>query len=44
MKEKARRVNERRREKRWKVGDLKDRQQYETEGKLQFHSCLAHGS
>ena len=40
MSEQARRVTDGRRERRWEMVELKDRQQQETEGKLQFHSRL----
>ena len=40
MSEQARRVTDWRRERRWKRVELKDRQQYETEDKLQFPSRL----
>ena len=35
--EQARRVTDRRRDWRWKMAELKDRQHQEMEGKLQFH-------
>ena len=38
--ERARRVTDWRRERRWEMVELKDRQQQETEGKLQCHSRL----
>ena len=38
--EQARRVADWRRERKWEMVELKDRQHQETEGELQFHSCL----
>ena len=38
--EQARRVTDTRRERRWEMVGLQDRQQQETEGKLQFHSHI----
>jgi len=38
--EQARRVTDWKREKRWEMVELKDCQQQEMEGKLQFHSHL----
>ena len=40
MSEQDKRVPDWRRERRWEMVELKDCQQQETEGKLQFHSCL----
>ena len=40
MSKQARRVTDWRRERRWETVELKDRQQQEMEGKLQFHSHL----
>ena len=39
LSEQARRAMDWRRERRWELGELTDRQQQETEGKMQFHSC-----
>ena len=40
MSEQERRVIDSRREKRWEMAELKAHQQWETEGKLHFHSHL----
>ena len=40
LSEQAGRVADWRREKRWEKVEMKDHQQLEMEGKLQFHSCL----
>ena len=39
LSQQAGRVTGWRRERRWEMVELKDRQQRETEGKMQFHSC-----
>ena len=39
LSEQARRVMDWRRERRWEMVELTDRQQQETEGNAQFHSC-----
>ena len=40
LNEQARRVTDWRIKRRWKVVELKNHPQHETDGKLQFHACL----